>query len=487
MAEQGLKAVIYPEVDDVAIQDMMRKISESVSNTYIPIGMDVNTSSSSSGGGSSSSSGSGTDNGEEAIAKGTRKGLRDSANMDPQVAERKAQPIVASITVLTQNIGGAVSSVSNAVGSVGKLVGEGVGKAGLIGVALGVGAIGVVEVISKIFRFLEDSSPPLKKVMDLFGQAFNLIWMPIGTILAIELMPLLRSTFEKVGGFIASAVKLYESDGWAGVIGGAIELSFSLLGDILGNEKIWGALGNIILGVLSEFNPPALLMRLLFGSGSPMVSLIDTVELISKTLNLLDKVFTGRFDELGDAFDELGKVWDRVGTKITDGFGDIFEKVFTEWLPKFPPIASLLKILEYIEDIWEKITGKNVKETIGESATDVVRGWNKVTTGDVGGGLLDIAKGATPVGFLGKSLGWWADGGIITQPTLGVAGEAGPEAIVPLNKLNQVANDMRTINGGNTNIITININGNNAQDIGEKVQKVLDKTVGKANSKLMWW
>jgi len=34
-----------------------------------------------------------------------------------------------------------------------------------------------------------------------------------------------------------------------------------------------------------------------------------------------------------------------------------------------------------------------------------------------------------------KKLKFWADGGIVTKPTLGVAGEAGPEAIIPLKDL----------------------------------------------------
>jgi hypothetical protein len=35
-------------------------------------------------------------------------------------------------------------------------------------------------------------------------------------------------------------------------------------------------------------------------------------------------------------------------------------------------------------------------------------------------------------------LNFFADGGIVTRPTLSVTGEAGPEAIIPLGKLGQI-------------------------------------------------
>ena len=44
--------------------------------------------------------------------------------------------------------------------------------------------------------------------------------------------------------------------------------------------------------------------------------------------------------------------------------------------------------------------------------------------------------------------------------------------------------------GGNVsggNVMNFYIQGNNAMEIGDEVSRVLEKTVGKANSKMMWW
>jgi hypothetical protein len=74
--------------------------------------------------------------------------------------------------------------------------------------------------------------------------------------------------------------------------------------------------------------------------------------------------------------------------------------------------------------------------------------------------LPDIPKAPTiPVPQLGSSsssspsrrsdIPRFADGGIVTQPMLGLVGEAGPEAIIPLSQYNRGGGDIHiNINGG---------------------------------------
>jgi hypothetical protein len=66
--------------------------------------------------------------------------------------------------------------------------------------------------------------------------------------------------------------------------------------------------------------------------------------------------------------------------------------------------------------------------------------------GDSGG-----AGGANPAGLDYKA---FADGGIITRPTMALMGEAGPEAVIPLSK-------MGSMGGG----VTINVNGGDPQSV----------------------
>ena len=62
------------------------------------------------------------------------------------------------------------------------------------------------------------------------------------------------------------------------------------------------------------------------------------------------------------------------------------------------------------------------------------------------------------------SIPGFATGGIVTQPTLAMVGEAGPEAIIPLDRMRHTQP-----------VINITINGglDSADAIGEKVEEAL--------------
>ena len=63
------------------------------------------------------------------------------------------------------------------------------------------------------------------------------------------------------------------------------------------------------------------------------------------------------------------------------------------------------------------------------------------------GGAKSTAKSAIGgVGGAVKGLFGFADGGIVTQPTLGLVGEAGPEAIIPLSEVGRLGGSSITIN-----------------------------------------
>ena len=60
-------------------------------------------------------------------------------------------------------------------------------------------------------------------------------------------------------------------------------------------------------------------------------------------------------------------------------------------------------------------------------------------------------KGAfATIGVISKALPHFAEGGVVSQPTMGLFGEAGPEAIMPLSKLGNVVNN--SFNAGSMNL-----------------------------------
>jgi hypothetical protein len=74
--------------------------------------------------------------------------------------------------------------------------------------------------------------------------------------------------------------------------------------------------------------------------------------------------------------------------------------------------------------------------------------------GDSGG-----AGGANPAGLDYKAM---ADGGIVTRPIMGLIGEAGPEAVIPLDKM-----------GGMGNNVTINVNGGDPNAVVSALRKYM--------------
>jgi len=66
-------------------------------------------------------------------------------------------------------------------------------------------------------------------------------------------------------------------------------------------------------------------------------------------------------------------------------------------------------------------------------------------------------------------LPFFAKGGIVTSPTLGMVGEAGPEAIIPLSR------GSNAVIGGNTYSITVNTGVGDPRVIGEEVVNVISR------------
>jgi ElaB/YqjD/DUF883 family membrane-anchored ribosome-binding protein len=79
-----------------------------------------------------------------------------------------------------------------------------------------------------------------------------------------------------------------------------------------------------------------------------------------------------------------------------------------------------------------------------------------VSLGRIGGDSAG-AGGANPAGLDYKAM---ATGGIVTSPTMALIGEAGPEAVIPLNKM-----------GGMGGGITVNVNGGDPQAVVDALRR----------------
>lgn len=94
-------------------------------------------------------------------------------------------------------------------------------------------------------------------------------------------------------------------------------------------------------------------------------------------------------------------------------------------------------------------------------------------------GPLGTLKYPTGINFDG----WWAKGGIFDSPSIIGVGEAGPEAVVPLNKLWDKLDKMGETNGQN---VVININGYN-KDPRELAMEIKRELIKDTNRQRLAW
>lgn len=300
--------------------------------------------------------------------------------------------------------------------------------------ATGVMAVGF-EVVSQIFDRVLQSSKVLQEVWGLFNNTFGMILMPIGNILAIEMMPMIRKMYGIIGDWMGSAMAIYDMQGWEGLINSAFEVAVRLMWEAM------KGIGSII-----------------------MDAIVQTVTSSPTWLSI----------QLGIANIVAGFEW------ITGTMPSLLSTLFETWFSG---------MRDGILNIWNVIT--SIGEKIGAGVSGV---WKSF----VGG-----VKDAVP---------FFATGGIVSQPTPAVFGEAGTEAVMPLEYLDtlllnkeQTAIEMATpyiattiteilhSNGGinsteyssrsATNVYnTINVYSDNPDRVGNEVKRLLDKSVGKVLS-----
>lgn len=300
--------------------------------------------------------------------------------------------------------------------------------------ATGVMAVGF-EVVSQIFDRVMQSSKVLQEVWGLFNNTFGMILMPIGNILAIEMMPMIRKMYGIIGDWMGSAMAIYDMQGWEGLINKALEVSVKLMW-----EAIKG-IGSII-----------------------MDAIVQTVTSSPTWLGI----------QLGMANLVTGFKW------ITGTMPTLLGTLFETWFSG---------MRDGILNIWNVIT--SIGEKIGAGVSGV---WKSFV-----GGVKDV------VPFL-------ATGGIVTQPTPAVFGEAGTEAVMPLEYLDtlllnkeqsaiematpyiattitEILNSNAGINSteyssrsATTVYNTINVYSDNPDRVGNEVKRLLDKSVGKVLS-----
>lgn len=161
--------------------------------------------------------------------------------------------------------------------------------------------------------------------------------------------------------------------------------------------------------------------------------------------DMFQKAWTGLtniFSKLGSWF---GERWNDVTSalsKVASWFGDIFGKAFDAVKNAFSSIGDFFKgVWDTVKSIFVN-AGQMVGEVVGgafKSAVNAVLGTiENVVNGFIGmiNGVLGVVRNLPGLGWVGSvstvSLPRLARGGIVDSPTIAMIGEAGKEAVVPL-------------------------------------------------------
>ena len=306
----------------------------------------------------------------------------------------------------------------------------------------------------------------------------------LGTAIGTNLLPIITPIIQKITEWInkfnelsPATQKIITIVGLvAAVIGPLLVVLGTLvssIGALIGAAPaIIGAMGTFITTVA----PVIAIIGALIAIGVLLYKNWDTIKAKAKALwNTLKSTFNS-------IKTTIITTWNNIKNAINNAVNNIKSKV----------ISTFNSVKATVTSIWNGI--KSAIVTPIQTAVDIVRSAIERIKSIINGARLSLPKIKLPhFSISGKfslnppsipkiSVDWYKTGGIFDSPSLIGIGEAGPEAVVPLDKFWDKLDKMQ---GGETNIV-ININGSNKdpREIAEEVKRVLIRETN--NRRLAW-
>ena len=265
----------------------------------------------------------------------------------------------------------------------------------------------------KIIEFIQNAADwiwntGIPRLLELLGK--------MGQALVDWIGPRIQPMLRKLGEFIAAGANWLINEGLPKLVDTLILLGNAIVDWIKPRiVPALTALGELLVAILNWILTealPKITAQLLRLAGAMVQWIIDVTP----------QVLIG----LGKMLIEIG-VWfvtsaipfvitlaGRLGKGIITGIGDGLKALFKN-------------LVDFGKDIVNKIVEgiRSVASQIGETILGAIPG------------AKQIAGAAGTVGKVISKVWPFAEGGIVTGPTLGLVGEAGPEAIIPLDRLNE--------------------------------------------------
>lgn len=360
--------------------------------------------------------------GKSALAWGVH-----AAQMGLAAAAEIAQSIAAGVAAAaTWALNGAIavltSPITLVIAAIAALIG--------IGVLLYQNWDTVVEFAKTAWQGLCDF---INGICQAIGEFFNGLWAK------------LQEIFEPIGQWFGEKFQ----QGWDAIVN-----IFSGIGEWFSGvfQGAWDAIVNIFTPIGSWF-------------GERWADVTNALANIGAWFtDMFQKAWTGLtniFSKLGSWF---GERWNDVTSalsKVASWFGEIFGKAFDAVKNAFSSIGDFFKgVWDTVKSIFVN-AGQMVGEAVGgafKSAVNAVLGTiENVVNGFIGmiNGVLGVVRNLPGLGWVGSvstvSLPRLARGGIVDSPTIAMIGEAGKEAVVPLENTGFIQTLGRVVSGAVVN------------------------------------
>lgn len=321
------------------------------------------------------------------------------------------------------------------------------------------------------------------------GEISNFIMSIFGTVVTwwTENQELIRSITDAVWNGISAIISAAMA-----VLGPLIEGGWNTIQII--TSTVWEVIKtvvetaiNVVLGIIKA------VMQILTGDWS---GAWETIKSVGETIwngiaSVIGTIFNGIAQVLSNIWNTISTVASNVWNGIKSTLSGIFDGISSS-------VSSVFNgIRDTISNIWNSIQStassiwNGIKDTIGNaingakdlvgSAIEAIKGffnfefrWPHIPLPH-----FSITGSLNPIDWLSNGLPsigveWYAKGGILTKPTvfgsngnsLMVGGEAGNEAVLPLNErtLGAIGRGIAQTMGGMSPVINVSISGNNISE-----------------------
>lgn len=289
----------------------------------------------------------------------------------------------------------------------------------------------VLAIVARMFK----ASPILQAIADLFDLAMNLFFLPLGNALGEAFLPLVTSLVE----FMIRWNQIF-TDFSLESLGELILAGFSFQLERL--NVYW----NMITSAL--FAIPSAVINAFIGGASDFfrsVGLDGVADVLDSYLNIYNSII----DWIKNIPDKIKEFVQDLPNKIGTFINDLPNKIGSIITTFFGAAGN------FLASFWPGLTNVlgNVIGGIGGGISD--------TIGGIGGGISDFFS----------SFHFGATGGIVTSAQPWIVGEAGPEAIIPLDEAGLF---------GSTYYITISGDVYGVSDLESRIEKAIQRTANKA-------